>query len=426
MSNDSSASEDTSLATRSADATILGYFYQFDHSILQVLSLTSSSSKMVVEGVEDVDLTEKDKSLFIQCKYYRGSTYNHSIIKDAVIAMLRHFAGKGCPSDGSLKYRLYGHYKDGQEKLPTSFGLEFLKKNFLTFKKTDKDDVTTVTEVFTDLGLSDHQLATFQSNLEIDLNAKSYEDQQEEVCKLIRAAIVGASSEDTDAFYYPNAINVIQQLAVNPLVVKRTIAKSEFIARMDRKKAVFSLWLKEKFGDEHYAKSLRKEHFTFGLKVPLAWRIIILEFGSSFDLKSTTSMLESIGTKLSHKEHNSTKQADRFCPYVLLRNVSAADLAALKNALWNPLPEIRGDLPQGMQLRDVDALSRTLAEARNRRKVGTEKRGPSLLEWISDYGGINDVGGELKNLNAETVSRGKGKKTLRLARSLAHRHDQPS
>ena len=81
-----------------------------------------------------------------------------------------------------------------------------------------------------------------------------------------------------------------------------------------------------------------------------------------------------------------------------------------------PLPEIRGDLPTGMQLRDVDALNRTLAEARNRRAVGAEKRGPTLTEWISDYGGINDVGGELKNMGAETVSRGKGKKSLRLAR----------
>jgi hypothetical protein len=81
-----------------------------------------------------------------------------------------------------------------------------------------------------------------------------------------------------------------------------------------------------------------------------------------------------------------------------------------------PLPEIRGDLPQGMQLKDTDALNRTLAEARNRRAVGAEKRGPTLAEWISDYGGINDVGGELKNMGAETVSRGKGKKTLRLAR----------
>lgn len=81
-----------------------------------------------------------------------------------------------------------------------------------------------------------------------------------------------------------------------------------------------------------------------------------------------------------------------------------------------PLPEVKGSLPEGMQFRNVDELNRTLAEARNRRATGLEKRGPTLLEFISDYGGINDVGGELKARDAEVIRRGKGKKTLRLAR----------
>lgn len=81
-----------------------------------------------------------------------------------------------------------------------------------------------------------------------------------------------------------------------------------------------------------------------------------------------------------------------------------------------PLPEVKGSLPEGMQFKSVDELTRTLAEARNRRVV-EPKRGPTLLEFISDYGGINDPGGELKARDAETVRRGKGKKTLKLARS---------
>lgn len=82
-----------------------------------------------------------------------------------------------------------------------------------------------------------------------------------------------------------------------------------------------------------------------------------------------------------------------------------------------PLPQVQGELPQGMQYRDVDALTRTLAEARSRRTAGAERRGPSLLEFISDRGGINDVGGELRAMGADTIKRGRGKKTLRVARS---------
>lgn len=82
-----------------------------------------------------------------------------------------------------------------------------------------------------------------------------------------------------------------------------------------------------------------------------------------------------------------------------------------------PLPQVRGDLPEGMQFRNIDALNRTLAEARNRRAVGLDKR-QTLLEFIADYGGINDIGGELRSRDAATVKRQKGKRTvtLRVAR----------
>lgn len=80
-----------------------------------------------------------------------------------------------------------------------------------------------------------------------------------------------------------------------------------------------------------------------------------------------------------------------------------------------PLPKIQGAIPEGMQLKDVDAVTRTLAALRGRKAGGADKR-QSLLEFISEYGGINDPGGELRSRNAETVKRGKGKKTLRLSR----------
>lgn len=80
-----------------------------------------------------------------------------------------------------------------------------------------------------------------------------------------------------------------------------------------------------------------------------------------------------------------------------------------------PLPQVRGDVPQGMQLKNVDALTRTLAEARAQKAVGVDRR-QSLLEFIADYGGIADRGGELKARDAEVIDRGRGKKKLRLAR----------
>ena len=337
------------MTTRSADATILGYFYQFDHTIIRILNSASGSTKVVVEGIEDVDLLDEGSELFIQCKYYKGSEYNHSLIKDAIAAMVVHFKGRGCPADGSLKYRLYGHYKSGQDKLDPSFDASFLKDKFLTTRKT-KDGNTTVEEVFTTKGITNVELELFRGALEIDLAAASYEDQQAEIKAHLRKLFGGSSAEDADQFYYPNAINVVQTLAIDPSVSNRTITKADFIARLDRKEALFNWWLQQKFGRQHYAKSVRLQHFDFKTKVHPACRIVVLEFGAEFEAKKALAMIEKIALKLSHKESARTPERERFCPYILLRDVASTDLAILKQALWD-----RGiHIADGFPFRDAE------------------------------------------------------------------------
>ena len=56
------------MTNRSANATIKGYFYQFDHTILRLLAAASQQSSVVIEGIEDVDLDAGDDSALVQCK----------------------------------------------------------------------------------------------------------------------------------------------------------------------------------------------------------------------------------------------------------------------------------------------------------------------------------------------------------------------
>lgn len=104
-------------------------------------------------------------------------------------------------------------------------------------------------------------------------------------------------------------------------------------------------------------------------------------------------------------------------PLVAMRRTMAerSGLSQEEFAAKYPLPEIRGAVPEGMQTKNVDELTRQLAELRSY-VAKPEKTGPSLLEAISDYGGINDVGGELKGRDAAVIKRGRGKKNLKLAR----------
>lgn len=80
-----------------------------------------------------------------------------------------------------------------------------------------------------------------------------------------------------------------------------------------------------------------------------------------------------------------------------------------------PLPQVEGVRPEGIQTKDVTAFNRTLAEARMRKAPVADKR-QSILEFISERGGINDPGGELRARDAKVVKRGRGKKSLKLAR----------
>lgn len=287
-------------------------------------------SSVVVEGIEDIDLEDGDDSVFVQCKYYEGSKYNHSVIKDAVIQMLRHFHAAGCPNGQPFRYRIYGHYKEGQEKLPKSVELDFIKDAFLTYKQ---DQVTHV--VHSDLGVSDAQLTSFLRLLEIDVDALSYEDQQKRVTELLMSHIPGCHSEDAEVFYYPNAINVIQRLAIQLDEKARRITKARFVSEVNRKEHVLSLWLRRKFGDDYYGRLIKRKHFKFdSTKVPKASRIFVIDMNNEFDLARATGLLDRIGGALSHVEHKRTPPQDRFCPYVLLRGLTSQELVSLKTNLF--------------------------------------------------------------------------------------------
>ena len=321
-----------SMTIRSANATIKGYFYQFDHTIVQILSATSTTSIFTVEGIEDVDLTEASETVLIQCKYYEGTEYNHSVIKDAVIQMLCHFKDNCRTIEHGFRYRVYGYYKSGQEKLPADFNVEFLKKHLLTYKSEG-----VVHEVHSELALDDTQLARFHQLLEINISAMSYDDQQDEARRLLGLQIPGCVTEDAEVFYYPNAINVIQSLAIQANLNDRKISKARFLAQVNRKDVIFSAWLRKKFGDKYYAREVKRKYFYFpsSTKVPKSTRIFVLDASLEFNLTNLTQILTKISKRFSHVENKNTSPVDRFCPYVLVFGISSSELISLKENLLN-------------------------------------------------------------------------------------------
>ncbi|RSR95307.1 hypothetical protein EA677_15940, partial [Acinetobacter baumannii] len=175
------------MANRQAIDTIRGYLFQFDNTILQILNIEDENSIFTIEGVEDIDITDhQEETIAIQCKYYQESDFQPSIIKDAIGWMVKDFAERLANKKNLIKYKLYGHYKSGHERLANTLEVADLKKVFLTTVTRGRDDKPSETkEIHVDLNLTDDDLKIFLLHLEIDIEAPTLEEQHSQVIKKI-------------------------------------------------------------------------------------------------------------------------------------------------------------------------------------------------------------------------------------------------
>lgn len=315
------------MVNRSANATIKGYFYQFDHAIFQLLSSSDENEIITIEGAEDVDIQSANFEELIQCKYYEQTDYNHSIIKPAIIEMLKHFNTHG--STSIFRYKLYGHYKNGQEKLVVPLNLDFVKSNFLTYEKERVQH-----KVWEELSIDDTKLQEFISRLEINNQASSYSEQIEGIRNLLKQKLQ-CIDEDFENLYYPAALNAIRKLAIEQNVANRKISPAVFLSRINIKDNLFDRWHIDYLGEEKYKKYINQKYFksTSSTSIPKAARFFVIEYRDTEHLSEYIECIKKISDKFSNKEHSRTPSTDRFCPYLYLSNISEENLITLKKQL---------------------------------------------------------------------------------------------
>ncbi|MBU2953665.1 DUF4297 family anti-phage-associated protein [Marinobacter sp. F3R08] len=313
------------MTDRSAVDTIRGYFYQFDYSILKVVQLSKLDDSIAVECIEDVDIRTATEVTAVQCKYYSGTEYNHSVIKPAVMLMLTHF--KAIRDDGKpvVRYMLCGHYGSGHHKLALPIDVAFLKQHFLTYSEKKVEH-----RHHEELGLSDADLAEFLSVLEIDINAASFEDQFEQVILELQAAF-NCTRFTAEYFYYNNALALMRELSIQPLQADRTITKRTLLERSDTSGVLFNEWFVRKKGERAHFAALRKQYFSDLNQSPFE-RFFLIEVDPSMfvrsDLKDVLHTLSKKWSKTSRRDG-----ASSFCPYVYVHGLPSEDLVALKKEL---------------------------------------------------------------------------------------------
>lgn len=306
--------------SREAISTIKGYYYQFDYFILQLLQLQDDEDSVRIEGIEDVDIVSDDCTMAVQCKYFDGTPCSPTVIGKAVRPMIKHFAYN---KELRLSYKLYGHYKSGEDSITMPLTVEYIKQKFCTYTESNKKHI-----LHDELSLSDEDLKNFLERFDLQLYADSYESQIEKIIAELQT-MLHCTEFDARYFYYINAVAFVKDVAVKKSASARTVTKSKFRAAIGKRHDLFDHWYVEYVGLEKYYKAARRQFFS-QVNISPKSRFFLIECDNSIgdiDIARLVMQISEKWSKLSLREQKP------FCPYVYLHGINAHRLVAIKGIL---------------------------------------------------------------------------------------------
>lgn len=234
------------MTTRTADATIKGYYYQFDTSILKLLELASDTDSITIEGIEDIDIKNATDLTTIQCKYLSKPRFINSAVREPITLMLDHFVTN---STNLLNYVLYVHFENETQGTEPNINLAKLKE-ILTYteKKVEKQH-------HIEKKITDEQLNAFLKKFKF-IFGKEFETQQKEVIQKLKTHFNCNSDFEADTLYYNNALRVVIDKAIKKQNDQRKITKGDFIKGIDTKKRLFNDWFIKLRSKKEYLKNI--------------------------------------------------------------------------------------------------------------------------------------------------------------------------
>ncbi len=232
------------MTTRAADATIKGYYYQFDTSILKLLELRTNADSITIEGIEDIDINTATEATAIQCKYLSKPRFINSAVREPITLMLEHFVNPATSND--YKYVLYAHFENEIPGNEPNIDLNKLKE-ILTYTENK-----IVKHYHTDNGITDAKLSAFITQFKL-IFGKEFNTQQQEVIQKLKAKF-NCSEFEADTLYYNNALRIVIDKAIKKNVGQRILSKADFINGIDCSKKLFNEWFIRLRSKKEYLK----------------------------------------------------------------------------------------------------------------------------------------------------------------------------
>lgn len=231
------------MATRSAEATIKGYYYQFDTSILKLLELTKDDDLITIEGIEDIDINSTDETT-IQCKYLSKPNFINSAVREPIILMLDHFINP--KTSNTFNYVLYAHFENETPGNEPKIDLKKLKE-ILTYKEKKIEKHYEIEK-----SISDAQLNSFLLQFKFVFGIEFYKQQSIVINKL--KVLFNCTEFEADSLYYNNSLRIVIDKAIKKGLPNRTITKKEFLTEIDCSQRLFNEWFIKLRSKNEYLK----------------------------------------------------------------------------------------------------------------------------------------------------------------------------
>lgn len=322
--------------SRSAEATIKGFNYQFDATIKMFLE-AKEGEEITIEGIEDIDVengTRQTES--VQCKYYAGTDLSRSVFRDTIKPMLEHYAKN---KQKLFSYTLYGYFQSTSDFHLDN--VDFFKSNILSYSKkiTNESDKTSQPSVkksnhniSDDLNLTNDDLEKFLKNFKF-IKTSDYDQHKTEIKNKLCQSIKCSLSE-VEHHYYPNAQSLVYETAIKKDITDRKIKASDFIKKITaHKKTLFNHWYLEEKGIAEFCKKIRDEHFS-PLNISPYARFFLIECQSKHSVLDIKNIIVEISNKWSSHRKRRVEPSFRYAPYIFLRNLDKTKLNSLLNQLY--------------------------------------------------------------------------------------------
>lgn len=334
---------------RTATATILGFNYQFNKSILEILKADDDKTQIMLEGTkEDLDIFLPDKTIAIQCKYYESTeNLTPSVLAKPIFDMLLSYT-----KDKTLNYKLYIHYKNSsiekKEEFNNTIFTEILKtknknyiKKYFPFiynfdyginklfykKELESNDIKIIHEYIEEQGnaILKINIDDFTSKIEI-FSAPSYDSLFNEIIKKIISD--GHSEDDAINLFYPNFFHEVAKISAHEDEKERIIECWAFKNQVYELKELLSTkWLKSLYSFEQYKKVI-KNNLRIRLQNNSSVRAIYLDISKYSNSEVASFIMDYI------VKYNNKPRLNK-CPLFVIEDKNYDNFSEIQTILYN-------------------------------------------------------------------------------------------